>query len=70
MGAVPPAVAEPTILAACLLAVVLSVWMPVLVVRRWVPAPWRAFTASVLAALVLALAFWLAVLSLRSLAAG
>ena len=48
---------------ACLVLVLLSVWLPVAGARRWVPAPWRPFAASVGAALGLALTGWLAVLS-------
>jgi hypothetical protein len=55
-------------LVASALTLVLAVWLPVAAVRRWVPAPWRAFTASVGALLVLALGGWLAVLSFLSLA--
>lgn len=54
-------------LAASALTLVLAVWLPVAAVRRWVPARWRALTASVGAVLVLALGGWLAVLSFLSL---
>jgi hypothetical protein len=50
--------------------VVLSVWLPMAGARRWAPARWRAFTASVGAALGLALTTWLAVLSFTALAVG
>lgn len=62
--------AAATVLVACLLLVVLSVWVPVATARRWVPAPWRPFAASLGAALGLALTGWLAVLSFTSLAAS
>ena len=52
------------------LTLVLAVWLPPVVVRRGVPARWRALTASVGAVAVLALGGWLAVLSLVSLPAG
>ena len=53
---------------AAALTMVLAVWLPVVVTRRWVAAPWRPATASVLAVLVLGAGAWLAVLSLASLA--
>jgi hypothetical protein len=56
-----------TLLAAAL-TVVLAVCLPVVVVRRWVPRPWRAFTASVGSVLVLAVGGYLAVLSFLSVA--
>ena len=59
--------AAATVLVACLVLVVLSVWAPVAAARRWVPSPWRPFTASVAAALGLALTGWLAVLSFTAL---
>ena len=52
---------------ACLVLVVLSVWLPVAGARRWAPARWRPFTASLGAALGLALTAWLAVLSFTAL---
>ncbi len=55
------------ILAVCLGLVVLSVWLPVAGARRWAPRPWRALTASLGAALGLALTGWLAVSSLTAL---
>ena len=58
------------ILMACLSLVVLSVWLPVAGARRWAPAPWRAFTASLGAALGLGLTAWLAVLSFTGLSTG
>ncbi len=58
------------LLAGCLALVVLSVWLPVAGARRWAPARWRAFTASVGAAVGLALTAWLAVLSFTALSAG
>ena len=64
--AITPAV----VLAGCLALVVLSVWLPVAGARRWAPARWRPFTASVGAALGLALTAWLAVLSFTALATG
>lgn len=67
MTGVPIVVAAPAVLVACLALVVLSVWVPVAAVRRWVPARWRAAAASVGSALVLALAAWLAVVSLTAL---
>ena len=67
MGSLPTGVAASVILAACLAAVVLSVWLPVAVARRWVPTRWRALTAAVGAAVVLALAVWLTVLSFSTL---
>ena len=57
-------------LLACAVMVVLSVWLPVAGARRWAPRPWRAFAASVGAALGLALTGWLAVSSLTALTAG
>ena len=65
MGAVAP-----TVLLACLAMVVLSVWLPLTVARRWAPARWRAFTASLGAALGLTLTVWLAVLSFTAVASG
>ncbi len=62
--------AAAALLAACLVLVVLSVWLPMAGARRWAPARWRAFTASVGAALGLALTTWLAVLSFTALAVG
>ena len=62
--------AAAALLAACLALVVLSVWLPVAGARRWAPARWRAFTASVGAALGLAVTAWLAVLSFSALATG
>jgi hypothetical protein len=62
--------AAAALLAACLALVVLSVWLPIVGARRWAPAPRRAFTASVGAALGLALTTWLAVLSFTALSAG
>ena len=61
-------VVAPLILAACLAAVVLSVWLPVAAAQRWVPPRWRALTASVGTAVVLALAVWLTALSFTTLA--
>ena len=58
------------LLAACLALVVLSVWLPVAVARRFSPARWRPFTASVGVALGLAVTAWLAVLSFTALATG
>ena len=58
------------VLTACLALVALSVWLPVAGARRWAPARWRPFTASVGAALGLAITTWLAVLSLTALATG
>lgn len=58
------------LLVGCLALVVLSVWLPLAGARRWAPAPWRPFTASVGAALGLALTAWLAVLSFTALAAA
>lgn len=65
-----PAGAAPAILVACLAVVVLSVWVPVAAARRWAPARWRAFTASVGSVVVLALGGWLAVLSFTALQGG
>ena len=62
-----PAGAAPAILVACLAVVVLSAWLPVVAARRWAPARWRAVTASVGSALVLALGVLLAVLSFTAL---
>ncbi len=62
--------AAAALLAGCLALVVLSVWLPVAGARRWAPARWRAFTASVGAAVGLALTAWLAVLSFTALSAG
>jgi hypothetical protein len=62
-----PAGAAPAILVACLAVVVLAVWLPVAAARRWAPARWRAVTASVGSALVLALGGYLAVLSFAAL---
>ena len=59
--------AAAAVLVACLVLVVLSVWLPVAGARRWVPAPWRPVTASVAAALGLALTGWLAVQSFSAL---
>ena len=50
--------------------VVLSVWLPATAASRWVPARWRAFTASFGAALGLALTAWLAVVSFTAFAAA
>ena len=61
--------AEVAVLVGCVVFVVLSVWLPVVAARRWAPARWRAFTASVGSVVVLALGGWLAVLSFTSLAA-
>jgi hypothetical protein len=58
------------VITACLALVALSVWLPVAGARRWAPARWRPFTASVGAALGLAITTWLAVLSLTALATG
>ena len=70
MGAVATAgPAEVAVLVGCAVFVVLSVWAPVAAARRWAPARWRAFTASVGSVVVLALGGWLAVLSFTSLAA-
>ena len=69
LGAVMDAVA-PAILVACLVMVVLSVWLPLAVARRWVPGRWRPFAASLGAALGLALTGWLAVVSFSTLASG
>ncbi len=60
----------PAILVACLVMVVLSVWLPLAVARRWVPGRWRPFAASLGAALGLALTGWLAVVSFSTLASG
>jgi hypothetical protein len=65
----PTRPAEIAVLVGCVVFVVLSVWLPVAAARRWAPAPWRAFTASVGSVVVLALGGWLAVLSFTSLAA-
>ena len=51
------------VLVACLLLVVLSVWVPGRHRPPLGPGPWRPFAASVGAALGLALTGWLAVLS-------
>jgi hypothetical protein len=64
-----PAAAAPVILVACLALVLLSVWVPVAAARRWVAAPWRAATASVGSAVVLALAVWLTVQALAAVRA-
>ena len=55
------------VLAACLVLVVLSVWVPVAAARRWVPSPWRPFAASVAAAVGLAVTGWLTVQSISAL---
>jgi TRAP-type C4-dicarboxylate transport system permease small subunit len=68
MGSLPTGAVAPVILVACLAAVVLSVWLPVAATRRWVPPRWRALTASVGAAVVLALTVWLTVLSFTTFA--
>ena len=60
----------PALLVACLVMVVLSVWLPATAASRWVPARWRAFTASFGAALGLALTAWLAVVSFTAFAAA
>ena len=60
----------PAVLVACLVMVALSVWLPLAVSRRWVPARWRPFAASLGAALGLALTGWLAVVSFSALASG
>ena len=60
---------ELAVLVGCLVFVVLSVWVPVVAARRWAPARWRAFTASVGSVVVLVLGGWLAVLSFTALAA-
>jgi len=57
-----------TALLGCLALVVLSVWLPVAGARRWAPARWRPFTASVGAALGLALTLGVAVQSMTALA--
>ncbi|HET7822458.1 MAG TPA: hypothetical protein VFL10_13130, partial [Ornithinibacter sp.] len=54
------------VLVVCLALVLLSVWLPVTGARRWVPAPWRPFAASVGSALIVALAVWFAVLSVTA----
>ena len=66
----PAAPAEIAVLAGCVVFVVLSVWLPVAAARRWAPARWRAFTASVGSVVVLALGGWLAVASFTSLTVG
>ena len=55
-------------LVASTLTMVLAVWLPVVAVRRWVAAPWRALAASVGAVLVLVVGGYLAVSSFVSLA--
>lgn len=55
-------------LVASLLSVLLAAWLPVVAVRRWVPARWRPLTAALAAVVVLVVAGWLALLSFRSLA--
>jgi hypothetical protein len=71
MAAVAPAgPAELTVLLGCLVVVVLSVWLPVVAARRWAPARWRAFTASVGSVVVLALGGVLAVQAFRAIANG
>jgi hypothetical protein len=67
MSAPTPAAA---LLLACLALVALSVWLPLAGARRWAPTRWRPFTASVGAALGLALTTWLAVLSFTALTTG
>ena len=62
--------AAPALLVACLVMVVLSVWLPATAASRWAPARWRAFTASFGAALGLALTAWLAVVSFTAFAAA
>ena len=62
--------AAAVLLAGCLALGVLSVWRPVAGARQWAPAPWRAFTASVGAAVGLAITAWLAVLSFTALSTG
>jgi len=59
--------AAPAILVGYLVVVMLAVWLPVAGARRWVPARWRAFTASVGSVLVLTVGGWLTVLSFSSL---
>jgi protein-S-isoprenylcysteine O-methyltransferase Ste14 len=59
--------APAALLVACLALVVVSVWLPVAGARRWAPPRWRPFTASLGAALGLALTTWLAVLSFTAL---
>jgi hypothetical protein len=61
--------AQIAVLVGCVVFVVLSVWLPVAAARRWAPARWRAFTASMGSVMVLALGGWLAVLSFPSLPA-
>ena len=65
--AAPAGQAQTAVLVGCMVFVVLSVWLPVAAARRWAPARWRAFTASVGSLLVLALGGWLAVVSFTSL---
>jgi hypothetical protein len=60
--------ATTALLVGCLAMGVLSVWLSVAAARRWAPAPWRAFTASVGAALGLALTLGVAVVSFTALA--
>lgn len=55
------------VLLGCLGMVALSVWLPMAGARRWVPTRWRPFTASLGAALGLAVTVWLAVLSFTAL---
>ena len=68
MPALSTQVAQPALLAGCLVMVLLAVWLPVTVARRWVPPRWRAVTASAGSALVLALGLGLAVASFSALA--
>jgi hypothetical protein len=58
------------LLLACAAMVVLSVWLPVAGARRWVTARWRPVTASIGAAVGLAVTGWLAVVWFTALAAG
>lgn len=62
--------AEIAVLVGCAVFVVLSVWLPLVVARRWAPARWRAFTASMGSVMVLVLGGWLAVLAFTSLGAS
>jgi TRAP-type C4-dicarboxylate transport system permease small subunit len=67
MPALTTQAAAPALLVGCLAVVVLSVWLPVTAARRWVPARWRAVTASAGSALVLAAGVALAVVSFSAL---
>lgn len=58
------------LLLGCAAMVVLSVWLPLAGARRWVTARWRPVTASVGAAVGLAVTGWLAVVWFTALAAG